>query len=231
MAVNPAGDFVVTGVFNDGDLILIFARCYDANGTPQGDEFQVIEPSFDMPSRVNPALAAVAAGNFLIVWTGFDASGTAIFARRYTVAPALPFLSVSDVRVLEDDSGSNNAVFNVILSRASTDPVTVDFATTDGSATVADNDYVASSGTLIFAPGETSRPITVQVIGDALPEPDEAFLVNLSNPTNAGIFRAPGAGTILNDDNTLSINEHEGFLWQQAAQVELNSAVPTTAHT
>jgi len=83
--------------------------------------------------------------------------------------------------------------------------VTVNFATADGSA-FAGSDYVATSGTLTFAPGTTTQPVTVNVIGDTTPEPNETFFVNLSSPTNATIATGTGTGTILNDDAVVTQN-------------------------
>jgi hypothetical protein len=59
---------------------------------------------------------------------------------------------------------------------------------------------VAAAGTLTFAPGETTKTITVSVLGDTLKEGDESFFVVLSDPTKAIIYDATGVGTILNDD-------------------------------
>ena len=73
------------------------------------------------------------------------------------------------------------------------------FATADDSATSLDA-YIATSGTLTFAPGEQTNSITVQVKGDATPESDERFLVRLSNPTVASIADGEAIGTIKNDD-------------------------------
>jgi hypothetical protein len=106
----------------------------------------------------------------------------------------------------EGNSGTTNAVFTVSLSAASTVPVTVNYATVDGTAS-AGSDYQATSGTLTFAPGETTRTIAVSVIGDRLAEPNETFLVNLSGPTNATIATGQGVGTILDDEPRLSISD------------------------
>ncbi|NEO85000.1 MAG: DUF4114 domain-containing protein [Spirulina sp. SIO3F2] len=75
---------------------------------------------------------------------------------------AAPTLSIDDISVQQPTSGTANAEFTVELSAASGLPVTVDFSTQDDTATAPD-DYVAQSGTLTFAPGETSKTITVQV--------------------------------------------------------------------
>ncbi len=118
------------------------------------------------------------------------------------------FLSISDTSVTEGDSGTTTAVFTVTLSAASGRVITVTYATADGTAT-AGTDYVAASGTLTFAPGETTRTLTVTVNGDTLDEPDETFTVNLSNAVNATIADGQGVGTILDDDPepTLSISD------------------------
>ena len=101
--------------------------------------------------------------------------------------------------VTEGDSGTVNAVFTVTLSAPSLQSVTVNFATADFTAT-AGEDYTAKSGTLTFAPGETSKTIVVAVNGDTLVEGNEAFMVNLSNPTNGVILDGQGGVFILDDD-------------------------------
>jgi hypothetical protein len=124
--------------------------------------------------------------------------------------PVLPKLSIADATVTEGNSGTVNAVFNVTLSPASADTVTVAFATADQTATTADADYVASSGTLTFTPGQTSRTITVAVNGDLIQELNETFLVNLSTPISAIFQDAQGIGTITSDElppPAISIND------------------------
>jgi hypothetical protein len=81
-----------------------------------------------------------------------------------------------------------------------TAPVTVQYATIDGNATVADGDYQAASGALTFNPGELTKTFTVTVAGDTRSEGNETFTVMLSNPTNAGIGKANAIGTIVDDD-------------------------------
>jgi hypothetical protein len=102
-------------------------------------------------------------------------------------------------------------VFTVGLSATSGKTVEVDFATADGSATVADNDYVANGGTLAFNPGETSKQVSVLINGDTAVEPDETFFVDLIGAANAAISDDQGVGTITNDDAaatvTLSIDD------------------------
>ncbi len=113
--------------------------------------------------------------------------------------PALPAISVADVSVDEGDAGTGRMVFELGLSRASDETVTVGFSTADVSAS-AGADYTAVSGIVSFAPGETSAQITVQVIGDTSAETDESLRLNLSEPQNAIIAGGYATGRILDDD-------------------------------
>src|SRR5512133_995874 len=95
-------------------------------------------------------------------------------------APQSATLAINDVTVTEGDSGSMDATFTVTLSEVSTDTVTVDYATADGSA-VAPGDSAAASGTVTFLPGETTQTVTVVVIGVLVVENDESFDGDLTN--------------------------------------------------
>ena len=120
---------------------------------------------------------------------------------------SLPAISISSsVRTEEGAAGTSvNAQFDVQLSNPSSQTVTVSFSTANLTAT-AGSDYVATSGTLTFNPGETSKPIMVQVNGDNIDEANETYLVSLSNPTNAALNFFQGVGAIEDDDGpTLSI--------------------------
>jgi fibronectin-binding autotransporter adhesin len=78
--------------------------------------------------------------------------------------------------------------------------ITVDYATADGDATTG-SDYQGASGTLTFAPGETTKTITIVVNGDSKKEADETFFVDLfGNSSNSLFTKNRGVGTILNDD-------------------------------
>ncbi|MGQ0621594.1 MAG: Calx-beta domain-containing protein, partial [Panacagrimonas sp.] len=111
-----------------------------------------------------------------------------------------PEISINNVSVTEGASGKTKAAkFTVTLNRASTQTVTVNFATANATA-VAPGDYTAKSGSLSFAPGTTSKPVSVTVKGDSTRESSETFQVNLSGPVNATIGDGQGIGTITNDD-------------------------------
>ena len=118
--------------------------------------------------------------------------------------PPPPSLGIGDSTVTEGNTSTTTATFTVTLSAASTQTVTVAYATADGNAT-AGSDYQATSSTLTFNPGETSKTITVLVNGDRLGEPNETFAVNLSAPTNAPIADGQGVGTILDDEPRIAM--------------------------
>lgn len=102
---------------------------------------------------------------------------------------------------------SGNALLEVRLSNPSSQTITVAFSTADATAT-AGIDYVATSGTLTFNPGETVKSIAVEVLGDNIDEQNEQIFVNLTNPTNATVGTVPGFVTILDDDNpTVSVSD------------------------
>jgi len=120
-------------------------------------------------------------------------------------------LSISDVTVIEGNSGTTNATFTVTLSSPVAGPVSVDFATADGTA-LAGSDYQSASSTLTFSPNETTKTITVLVTGDQLMEPGETLLVNLSNSSGASITDGQAVGTIVNDDGTATAYLTDGIL-------------------
>lgn len=93
----------------------------------------------------------------------------------------------------------SEAILTVSLSSASTQPVTVDFASSNGSAT-AGSDYTATSGTVTFSPGTTTRLIRIPTLDDALYEGNETFVVNLSNSVGGVIADGQGVGTIIDND-------------------------------
>ncbi|MEH2165259.1 MAG: Calx-beta domain-containing protein [Nostoc sp.] len=121
-----------------------------------------------------------------------------------------PTITISDVSVTEGNTGTTtNANFTISLSNPSSQQITVNYNTSDGTAQVADSDYNSSSGTIIFAPGETTKTLSIGVIGDNQTETDETFAVNLLGATNAAIADSLGVATIINDDNqpTITISD------------------------
>ena len=136
-----------------------------------------------------------------------------------TVPGPLPGLSVADARVTESEDATVD--FTVTLSRAAAEAVTVDYATSDSTAT-AGTDYTSTSGTLTFAAGETEKTVSVPVIDDSHDESDETFTVTLSNASGGDAYLedATATGTIADDDEAevlltaefrdLSVEAHDG---------------------
>jgi hypothetical protein len=114
-------------------------------------------------------------------------------------------IGIDDVTVLEGDAGTTGALFTLTLTPASQQAVTVSYATADGTAT-AGSDYQAASGSVTFNPGQASRTVAIQVIGDTADEPDETFTVNLSAAANADIVDSAGLATIVDDDGQSSLS-------------------------
>jgi hypothetical protein len=115
-------------------------------------------------------------------------------------APVAGSVSISDATIVEGDAGTKVMTFKVTRS-GGTAAFDVNFTTADGTAKVSDGDYVAANGPIHFNANDTEKLISVTINGDARFEGDEAFNVNLLNPTNgATIVRGTAAGTIQNDD-------------------------------
>ena len=118
-----------------------------------------------------------------------------------TILDNEPRISISDVTKAEGKKSKTSFTFTVTLSAAYDQPVTMSYRTVNGTATTGDNDYVARSGTLTFAPGETTKTITIEVKGDTRREATEYFYLDLfGNSSNSLFGKNRGTGTILNDD-------------------------------
>ncbi len=129
------------------------------------------------------------------------------FRSDLVVLGTTPTLSINDVSVTEGQSSSILS-FTATLSAAVSNTVVVQFASSDGTATVADSDYQANAGTLSFPPGVTTRDIAIVVNGDLKLETNESMSVTLSAPGGATIADGSGQGTITNDDSaTLAISD------------------------
>lgn len=150
-----------------------------ADGTPEADETFLVRATAALPGTPLPRPLRV------------TISGSA--------APP-PLISVSDASVVEGNQGAVSAIFRVNLSSASTSTVTVAYSTIEETATVSYGDFTPVSGTLMFAPGETSKTVAVPVQGDTIVESDETFVLILTAAANASLGRSIARATIINDD-------------------------------
>lgn len=150
--------------------------------------------SFSVPASMRIALLAACLS--LCSAFSLDAQTTASFA-------------ISDATVVEGNGpGMNNAVFTVTKTGVNTSPVTIKFATANGSALAA-VDYQAQSSTLTFGPTDVTMTISVPIIGDTIDELNETFFVNLSknNEEDSTTFTdSSGTGTITDDDGPPAIS-------------------------
>jgi hypothetical protein len=116
-----------------------------------------------------------------------------------------PLIWIDDVVKSEGTSKGKSVfttefTFTISLSEAYDEAITVNFSTANGSAN-SDSDFVARSGSVTFAPGETEKKVTIQVKQDRSKEQDEWFALNLtSSSTNVLLYDSQGMGWILDDD-------------------------------
>ena len=133
----------------------------------------------------------------------------------------LPEININDINILEVNNGSSNAIFTVTLSEASSEEIRVDFNTEDDTAREG-VDYEATSGTLSFAPGETSKTVAVKVYGDILDEENSSFNLNLSNASNGMLIDDQGIATIVDNDIFAEISlVEENYVSETSLLVDL----------
>ena len=194
VTLNPASSQVVTVAYATQDGTAVTDSDYTAtSGTLRfepGETIQNIQVATLRDAIAEPS------ESFTVELS--DPVGTAITNSTGVgtiAADAMPALSITDAVPVAEGGG---ATFMVSLSPASSELVTVAYATQDGTA-VADSDYTATSGTLRFEPGETIQNIQVATLRDAIAEPSESFTVELSDPVGTAITNSTGVGTIAAD--------------------------------
>lgn len=187
---SPGGDYHSQSgrlVFSPGETVETITLTVVSDTVTEADETFFVNLS-------NPLNATIA-----------DAQSTITILNDDSSSPpppgSVPTLSIGDAAVTEGNSGTVQTTLTVTLSEASDDYVAVDFATVDGTSTFADADYHSQSGRIVFAPGETSKTVTVTVVGDTDDESNESFFVDLSNAAGATIADARGVVTITDDDS------------------------------
>ena len=214
------------GNANSTYRIEFFASDPDPLGLPpEGQQFlgsTLVLTDANGNSTFSIVLNVAVANGRIVTATATDSVGnTSEFSAGIVIPTTLPTLSINDVSTTEGDSGTKVLNFSVTLSAVTSATVKVNFATANGTAT-AGSDYVSTSGTLTFNPGDLAMPVSVTINGDQTFEPDETFTVNLAGAVNATLIKAQGTGTIQNDDaqggnisfsqSFYSVNENAGSL-------------------
>jgi hypothetical protein len=155
-------------------------------------------------ARVSLVVPASAMGKTLRVAVSVKDGATKVTRSATYRIQGRPSVSVGDASVTEGNAGTTPLSFPVTLSAASAQPVSVAYATADGTAS-APSDYAAANGTLTFNPGETSKTISVSVAADLAIEQDETLSVTISGPVGATIATGTATGRITNDDTQVPV--------------------------
>jgi probable HAF family extracellular repeat protein len=202
--------FTVTLSASSSQPVTVAYATADATATA-GSDYQAASGTLTFaPREISKAVTVVVKGDRLAepdetfvvhlsgATHGFITDGQGVG----TIADDEPRISISDVTNYEGKKGKTTLfTFTVTLSAAYDQAVTMSFRTADGTATTRDQDYVGKSGTLTFAPGETTKTITIEVKGDSKKEADETFCLDLFGLSSNALFaKGRGIGTILNDD-------------------------------
>lgn len=207
---------------NPSDLtqtVTFTATVTTGSGTPSGTvQFKDNGNNLGTPVTLNASGVATFSTSALTVGTHTitaEYSGNATLgssagtlAGGQVVRPQ-PSVSINDVSIVEGDNGTRPSNFTVTLSAASNLTVAVDFETLNFTSATAGVDYASAKGTLIFLPGETTKQLAITIFGDTSVEPDEQFIVGLSNAVNANITQATGSGfgMIINDDGPVILTD------------------------
>ena len=173
----------------------------------------------------NLALSTPSAGTIIS-----DTSGTATIVDDDpggTPGPAT-FYSINDISVMEGNSGTTPAAFTVTRSGNTTGTSTVKWKTTAGTATAGSDYTTVALTTLTFTAGQTTKTVTVNVTGDTVVEPNEAFTVALSSPsTGTVISDISGTATIVDDDGSVDTNGSAFLSVNDMSVIEGNTGTTT----
>ncbi len=165
---------------------------------PIGPSVAEINPNATAPAGFSIGRCPNGADNDISSFAEFFAMTLTPGASNNCTQPAL---NISSISISEGNSGSVTAQVPVTLSPTGALPVTVQFFTSNGTAS-AGSDYVATNGVLTFSPGVQTQFVRVVILGDVVVEANEQFTVRLQNPTNATLATAIATVTILDDDGS-----------------------------
>ena len=197
------------GIVGTGDDVLVGSTTTDAYGLY---EFSNVTPGtyyvhFVMPVgySISPITGTGAAGTNSTAdpITGDTGPITMGVNTEYNLANVGAYhqtISIDDASVVRPHSGVAPLVFTVTLAPINLNTTTVTYTTVDGTATVANDDYIPVTGTLVFPPGTTQENITVDAVGNLVIENNVTFTVNTTIPPGFFNLKNVGVGTIINSN-------------------------------
>lgn len=197
----PVSNYSLSGVVSVGTQKLSGVVLTLNNGQTATTNTSGVYTFASLPGAAYTLTPSKAGYTFSPASRQFTLSGnvtTANFAATAATV-ALPTVSVTSVNMVEGNAGAPYITFNVSLSQPSTQAVSVNFTTANGTAT-AGSDYTARSGTITIPAGSTMADIRVNILPDRVVEANETFTVVLSNPAGATLATYVGRATIINDD-------------------------------
>ena len=207
------GDIAFTVTLDSAASATVTVDYATANGTADGDDYTATSGTLTFAAGTTSGTVTVPIADdnvnesdetFTVTLSNASgatlgtASATGTIQNRYVT----PAVSISDAGGTE---GDGDIAFTVTLDSAATATVTVDYATSDGTADAGD-DYTATSGTLTFAAGTTSGTVTVPIADDNVNESDETFTVTLSNASGATLGTASATGTIRDTETAAELS-------------------------
>jgi hypothetical protein len=201
---NCSVDYAITGgtaTTADGDYQVLAAGTVNFTaGGPLTQTVNVVvngDVKVELDETVDMTLSNAVNGSIL------DGSGTGTITNDDAAS-----ISISSPVLNEGDGGTTNATFTLTMSNPSDANVVLNFASQDGSATIANNDYQNTSGSHTFTPGQVTKQVDVPVVGDCSIESNETFILRLGSLVNngrnvslsGGGATLDGTATITNDD-------------------------------
>jgi hypothetical protein len=194
------GDVALADVNGDGQLDIVVSNSQsDSVSVLLGHGNGTFDPKIDFaagPKVLSLAVADLNGDGKPDAVTANGYGGNTISVLLNTSSTTLPSISIADTSVKENPLGTTYATFDVTLSAASDQTVTVHYDTARGTASPG-IDYVGKHGTRTFLPGQTTQHVRIHILNDQPTGVNEQFFVNLSNATNATIADGQAVGTII----------------------------------
>ncbi|MBD2597429.1 M10 family metallopeptidase C-terminal domain-containing protein [Nostoc spongiaeforme FACHB-130] len=159
-----------------------------------------IDPTADTTFETDETVAlTLAAGSGYTINTTTPVIGTIVND------DLLPTINISGGQtIVEGNTTSQNVTYKVTLSNASSQTITVQYATANVSA-IAGSDYTATAGTLTFNPGVTSQVINIPILDDSVNEANKTFTFSFTSPTNATLGKNTTVTTTITDTLSSSV--------------------------